>query len=54
MEIIGGEVVLYKDLVALMKYLNERDEIKRFCIITNATIPAMLQDIKPELSLEKG
>ncbi|MFZ2970735.1 MAG: radical SAM protein [Minisyncoccia bacterium] len=54
LEIIGGEPLIYEHLPTLLKYLNQRKEIRRFAVLTNATMTNKLQEIKPELSFEKG
>jgi len=54
LEIIGGEPLMYEHLSILLKYLNGRKEIKRFAVLTNATMTGKLQEIKPELLSGKG
>lgn len=54
LEIIGGEPLIYEHLLALLKHLNQKKDIKRFAVLTNATMTDKLQEIKPELSFEKG
>ena len=54
LEIIGGEPLMYEHLLILLKYLNGKKEIKRFAVLTNATMADRLQEIKPELLSGKG
>ncbi len=36
--VIGGEPFLHKDLVKILRYINTKNKIKRFSIVTNGTI----------------
>ncbi len=54
LEIIGGEPTLYEDLPAMLRYLNQKKEIKKFAALSNATARDALLKIKPELSPDKG
>ncbi len=54
LEFIGGEPLLYENLPVVLRYLNQRKEIKRFAVLTNGIARDALLKIKPELSLKKG
>lgn len=54
LEFIGGEVPLYEDLPIVFRHLNQREEIKKFAVLTNGTTRDALLRLKPELSREKG
>lgn len=54
LDFIGGEVCMRKDLPEILSYLNKKQGIKRFAVLTNGTKTEMLEKIIPHLSKEKG
>lgn len=54
LEIIGGEPFVYRKAPEMLRYLNIQQKIKRFAILTNATMIDDIRRVKSELSHKKG